>query len=267
MDKYRIGRIKMPWTNMTPPIRGGVYNRADDSTASSDDDSLASDASTPASSVTSAEDTAVETVSKPQACSKRVQAWKSEEPSEHLSPEAYAANMVQKEVDDDHRDYPSLDPQTQGLITEKYQQLHERVKQEGFYDCPYYDYGKEFLRYSVLFALFVVALRAEWYITSSAFLGLFWHQIMFTAHDGGHMAITHNFVIDTLIAMFVADFCCGLSIGWWKSSHNVHHLITNHPVSIHTLINYKLVRARTNRPSSPPPPRNMTQTSKMFLFS
>jgi delta8-fatty-acid desaturase len=55
------------------------------------------------------------------------------------------------------------------------------------------------------------------------------HQIMFTAHDAGHRGITHNFVADTLIGMFVADFCCGLSIGWWKSSHNVHHLITNHP--------------------------------------
>jgi fatty acid desaturase len=32
--------------------------------------------------------------------------------------------------------------------------------------------------------------------------------------------------------MFIADFCCGLSIGWWKSSHNVHHLITNQPVCL-----------------------------------
>jgi len=55
---------------------------------------------------------------------------------------------------------------------------------------------------------------------------------MFTAHDAGHLAITHNFVVDTLIGMFIADFCCGLSIGWWKSSHNVHHLITNQPVPI-----------------------------------
>jgi delta8-fatty-acid desaturase len=54
---------------------------------------------------------------------------------------------------------------------------------------------------------------------------------MFTAHDAGHRGITHNFLADSLIAMFVANFCCGLSIGWWKSSHNVHHLITNHPVS------------------------------------
>lgn len=52
---------------------------------------------------------------------------------------------------------------------------------------------------------------------------------MFSAHDAGHRAITGNFVVDTLIGVFIADFCCGLSIGWWKSSHNVHHLITNHP--------------------------------------
>lgn len=52
---------------------------------------------------------------------------------------------------------------------------------------------------------------------------------MFTAHDAGHRGITGNFITDTLIGAFIADFCCGLSIGWWKSSHNVHHLITNMP--------------------------------------
>ena len=52
---------------------------------------------------------------------------------------------------------------------------------------------------------------------------------MFTAHDAAHVSITHNFAVDTLIGMFIADFCCGLSIGWWKSSHNVHTLITNQP--------------------------------------
>ena len=55
---------------------------------------------------------------------------------------------------------------------------------------------------------------------------------MFTAHDAGHRGITQNFVYDTLIGVFIADFCCGLSIGWWKSSHNVHHLLTNHTVCL-----------------------------------
>lgn len=52
---------------------------------------------------------------------------------------------------------------------------------------------------------------------------------MFVAHDAGHRGITGDFVTDTIIGAFVGDFCNGLSIGWWKSSHNVHHLVTNMP--------------------------------------
>lgn len=54
-------------------------------------------------------------------------------------------------------------------------------------------------------------------------------QIMFVAHDAGHRGITGHFITDTVIGAFVGDFCNGLSIGWWKSSHNVHHLVTNMP--------------------------------------
>jgi len=63
---------------------------------------------------------------------------------------------------------------------------------------------------------------------------------MFVAHDAGHRGISGNFITDTLIGAFVADFCCGLSIGWWKSSHNVHHLITNMPVSSYRITLFKL---------------------------
>src|SRR6185436_15902053 len=59
--------------------------------------------------------------------------------------------------------------------------------------------------------------------------GAFWHQLAFTAHDAGHMGITHHFHVDSVIGIFIADFCGGLSLGWWKRSHNVHHIITNSP--------------------------------------
>ena len=150
------------------------------------------------------------------------------------SRDAYISAAMQQEIDDCLRDYPSLDAATQINITKKYQALHERVKAEGHYDCRYTEYAKEGVRYVSLFLLFIGTLLSGeigWgrIIISACFLGLFWHQIMFTAHDAGHRAITHSFVPDTLIGIFIADFCCGLSMGWWKSSHNVHHLITNHP--------------------------------------
>ena len=55
------------------------------------------------------------------------------------------------------------------------------------------------------------------------------HQIMFVAHDAGHRSITGDFAIDTLIGASIAGLCCGMSISWWKSSHNIHHLVTNMP--------------------------------------
>ncbi|EFQ99069.1 fatty acid desaturase [Nannizzia gypsea CBS 118893] len=225
MDKYRIGRVEGPWISMTPPIRGGIFSTMDDSsTSSSDDESRGSD-----TSVTSMEDI-IETQEEVKTeIRKRAASRRAGTQNKHMTPEEYTDKLVQKELDDDHRNYPSLDPETQRHIATKYKQLHQRIKDEGLYDCPYIEYGKELIRYSILFGLFIITLRAGWYIPSAVFLGLFWHQIMFTAHDGGHLAITHNFVIDTLIAMFIADFCCGLSIGWWKSSHNVHHLVPNHP--------------------------------------
>lgn len=152
--------------------------------------------------------------------------WKLE-----LTPDSYTALAVQEALDADIARYPSLDAATQRNITLKFRALHQRVHDEGYYDCRFSEYAKEMTRYAALFCVFLYLLHCKWYIASAIALGLFWQQIMFTAHDAGHRGITHNYVIDSLIGIFIGNFCCGLSIGWWKSSHNVHHFVTNDPVS------------------------------------
>jgi delta8-fatty-acid desaturase len=137
----------------------------------------------------------------------------------------------QEDVDRALRDYPSIDPITQRGITQKFRKLHAKIREKGLYKCDYWNYGYDFLRYAVLFSLFLYAYNARYFLTAALFLGCFWQQIMFVAHDAGHLGITHNVVFDTIAGILVADLCCGLSIGWWKSSHNVHHLVPNHPVS------------------------------------
>ncbi|EAQ83709.1 hypothetical protein CHGG_10113 [Chaetomium globosum CBS 148.51] len=219
MKAFRIGR-KPPgiWTNKTPPIRGGLYQK---------------EATTPPSA-TATPDTSnvdsVDSVQEPQ------YVWRVSDDPASAGKKVFAGDAAaytdwveKQEIKQDLTDYPSLDPEVQEGIARKYRALHQRVHDEGFYNCPYIAYGKEMARYTILFTASIVALRYGWYVTSAFFLGLFWHQIMFTAHDAAHGAITGKFEVDSLIAMFVADFCCGLSIGWWKSSHNVHHLVTNHP--------------------------------------
>ncbi|CEI65546.1 Delta 8-(E)-sphingolipid desaturase [Fusarium venenatum] len=243
MKAYRIGRKQGPWTNRTPPIRGGIFRKdvpdeveLSDSATSDTEESLANSSilDDAASSASSATDDVIvgggDDILKTEGLRHRSGTIKSE-PNSKRSVILKVANAgVAREIQTDLETYPAPeDFKVQTDIRRKYQLLHDRIRDEGLYQCPYVEYGKELARYTTLFALFGTLFYNQWYITSSMFLGLFWHQIMFSAHDAGHLAITSNFVIDTLIGMFVADFCCGLSIGWWKSSHNVHHLVTNAP--------------------------------------
>lgn len=136
---------------------------------------------------------------------------------------------TQREIDVDKATYPSLDPETQDQIVQKYRKLEERIQAEGLYQCRYWSYGIECIRYVFFFGMFLVLLKLGWYMSSAFFLGVLWHQLSFTVHDAGHMGITHDYTTDSLIGMLVADYMGGLSVGWWRYSHNVHHLVTNHP--------------------------------------
>lgn len=136
---------------------------------------------------------------------------------------------TQQEIDLDLEKYPALDLATQDDIVQKYRLLYNRIRNEGLFQCNYTAYLIELCRYTLLFSSFLIALQYSWYATSGLFLGLLWHQLVFTVHDAGHMGITHNFTTDTVIGILIADFIGGLSLGWWKRNHNVHHIVTNSP--------------------------------------
>jgi sphingolipid 8-(E)-desaturase len=243
MKAFRIGR-KPPgiWTNRTPPIRGGVFTKDDeeiplmtvDTLDSSEDSSITdsadglSETSLPTSLSSIGSDTG-DDVEKPGRASpwKEVSDQAGSPPSKVFvgNPIAFTAWAEQQDITRDMASYPPVDPVTQQNIAMKYKALADRVQAEGYYECRYIEYGREAVRYTLLFTLTMVGLYKEWYMSSAFFLGLFWHQVMFTAHDAGHRAITSNFEIDSLIGIFIGDFLCGLSIGWWKRSHNPpsHH--------------------------------------------
>ncbi|KAF8642336.1 hypothetical protein AX16_009605 [Volvariella volvacea WC 439] len=123
-----------------------------------------------------------------------------------------------------------LSPKIQAQHSRAYKELHKRIVDAGLYRTPYITgYGPEILRYVLLGSLSAYAYIHDWKIPSAFFLGLMWHQLVFSAHDLGHMGVTHNWTADRLLGILIADFIGGLSIGWWVQNHNVHHLITNHP--------------------------------------
>ncbi|CAF0831873.1 unnamed protein product [Didymodactylos carnosus] len=127
----------------------------------------------------------------------------------------------------------SIIPHEQQQIIDAYRRLDVKLRFLGLHQCNYYDYGRECIRYFLLalasFLLLYLGTRSWHYYLSAVFLGAFWHQLTFTAHDAGHLGITHNYNIDSAIGIFIANFLGGISIGWWKYHHNIHHLVTNHP--------------------------------------
>jgi delta8-fatty-acid desaturase len=97
-----------------------------------------------------------------------------------------------------------------------YKQLHEKIEAAGLYECPYWTgYGPELLRWALLASVSAYAYSHGWFVTSAVFLGALWHQLVFTVHDLGHMGVTHNWTVDRVLAILIADFVGGLSIGWW----------------------------------------------------
>jgi delta8-fatty-acid desaturase len=241
MRKYQIGYVQGPWINFIPPIQGGKFRRlaeldsktlADDDTLSSEEEDI-SRPETPLFDVGAHDEglrirrhisstTSVSSLSD-----------SNDEPIVKKSNDggqmAFIDGLTRQEIAFDLGKYPPLDPDTQATIIRKYRELGVQLRERGLFECRYYKYGIELSRCSVLFGLSMFFLHRGQYYVSAAFLGCFWHQLVFMAHDAGHVGITHNYTIDTLFGIFISDFIGGLSLGWWKSSHNVHHIVTNSP--------------------------------------
>lgn len=136
----------------------------------------------------------------------------------------------QKDLDQDLLLQHNLD---KNKIREAYRALERDITARGLFKCNYWRYAKEACRYFLFLFLslwFTLKGTATWqHMIGAIFLAAFWHQITFTAHDAGHNAITGNSNIDHTIGVLIANFIGGLSLGWWKDNHNVHHIVTNHP--------------------------------------
>ncbi|EPB85956.1 hypothetical protein HMPREF1544_07288 [Mucor circinelloides 1006PhL] len=118
-------------------------------------------------------------------------------------------------------------------IRNAYRKLEAELYAKGLFKCNYWKYAREGCRYTLLIFLslwFTLKGTETWhYMAGAAFMAMFWHQLVFTAHDAGHNEITGKSEIDHVIGVIIANFIGGLSLGWWKDNHNVHHIVTNHP--------------------------------------
>lgn len=228
-----MGRIEGRWVNFLPPIQGGTFRTLSEQAGIPSNPSFEDiDSSGDEGNDLLQTNVLKKRSSNPSTAPSSVSSIIDEEETKQKPGKLLMSHIdvsTHDEIQLDLAKYPPLDPTTQDEIVQKYRALYQRIKDEDLFQCNYWAYLIECIRYAILFAISMYALSIQWYMTSAVFLGLFWHQLTFLAHDAGHMGITHNFHYDTLIGILVADFCGGLSIGWWKRNHNVHHIVTNSP--------------------------------------
>lgn len=244
MKAFQIGRVEGRWRNFVPPIQGGTFNKASNQDAVQIVDELVEDGSDSSESSTAPSPIFDEPAddnsrlrqrkrgelsrSSASSSATSLSSLDLDEPI-NKKPLGHLDQRTQQEIDLDLAKYPSLAPEVQDNIMQKYRELEVRMKDEHLFECNYWAYFRECCRYVFLFSLSMTCLHFGQYALSGLFLGCFWHQLVFTAHDAGHMGITHSFHGDTVIGIIIADFLGGLSIGWWKRNHNVHHIVTNSP--------------------------------------
>lgn len=247
MSKYQIGRIEGPWTDFVPPIQYGVFRTKDEiesaakrphPTVQDEADASSQESSGEPSPTFEPADRKSAGIRKRKGSDAAISHSSSatslssldiKETAAPQKPSTYGHDRTAEEYQNDIERFPSLDAETQTTIIDKYRALDKRIRDQGLYDCNYKAYAIEASRYTALALTSFFLLRSGWYALSGIFLGMFWHQLVFTVHDAGHMGITHNFHVDSCIGIFISNFLGGLSCCWWKRNHNVHHIVTNSP--------------------------------------
>lgn len=74
----------------------------------------------------------------------------------------------------------------------------------------------------------VLRCQSFWaHMGSAALLGFLWIQSAYVGHDSGHYQVMVNPVFNKLAQLIAGNCLTGISIAWWKWTHNAHHLACN----------------------------------------
>jgi acyl-lipid Delta6-acetylenase / acyl-lipid (9-3)-desaturase len=109
--------------------------------------------------------------------------------------------------------------------------IRQELLRRGLFETNMVYYYKMFAWYGALFITSLyLTLRCQStaaHMVGAFVMGMFWQQIAGLGHDLGHSSVSHNFQFDGWIGATIGCSLMGISAGWWKRSHNTHHIVCN----------------------------------------
>ncbi|KAL5572024.1 hypothetical protein UlMin_021621 [Ulmus minor] len=116
-------------------------------------------------------------------------------------------------------------------ISKDYRRLYTEISKLGLFEQKGHGILYTVICVSLLlFAVFYGVLKSEsiWvHLGCSVLLGLLWIQGAYIGHDSGHYQVMVNGRWNKVAQLFAGNCLTGISIAWWKWTHNAHHLACN----------------------------------------
>jgi delta8-fatty-acid desaturase len=111
--------------------------------------------------------------------------------------------------------------------TKAFRELRKKITAEGFLERQPLWYTYKTLSTLALFTAGIVLGLQGHILLSAIFLGVYWQQCGWLAHEYSHHCVFENRTANTIIGYFLSNLTMGFSLEWWKQRHNTHHAITN----------------------------------------
>eukprot|EP00750_Incisomonas_marina_P002970 INCI12792.3.p1 GENE.INCI12792.3~~INCI12792.3.p1 ORF type:complete len:552 (+),score=83.29 INCI12792.3:237-1658(+) len=132
---------------------------------------------------------------------------------EQLLPRYYIGEVADYEVSD---------------FVKEHRALRQQLLERNMFETSRWYYVRKIAILVVLFTTAIyLTVVAEQRFLGACLLGVFWQQLAFIGHDVGHNAISHLREADLFWGAAFGNLTGGISLAWWKRSHNVHHIVCN----------------------------------------
>eukprot|EP01135_Chromosphaera_perkinsii_P007595 Nk52_evm51s914 gene=Nk52_evmTU51s914 len=113
----------------------------------------------------------------------------------------------------------------------EFRELNSKFRRMGLYDINHQKYWRLIAGivcvYCIFFSVMFSGLSDFYKLLVCPILPLIWIQSGFLGHDLGHNQMFGKKQYNEGLGFVFGTMLMGLSMDWWKSTHNTHHAVTN----------------------------------------